>query len=315
VSLCTSHGFCLLLVIVAVTVCLVAIFILSLSDDAFFLFSRVLFLHSDIILVTFFHMECMVCVCCTRTRSGLNLHLETRRARAARGGMGSVKCAGNYGAALKPLMDCKQHGFHDNVFLELETLHSASSNSGSNSGSSSNGAIGKAVLQEMSAANLFLVLKTGEIVTPSLDRGTILPGITRSSVLALIEEYADELQPYMMQSLAALNYKDSDKNAVLVTVRASSRDVTVEECLQATEAFCTGTAAELVPIYRLATGPDDDKAFQFEVEFPHGKSLPGGPVTVALLAMLREAMVGKRDIAKKQGWLRDPYAPAQEFMS
>jgi hypothetical protein len=54
VSLCTSHGFCLLLVIVAVTVCLVAIFILSLSDDAFFLFSRVLFLHSDIILVTFF---------------------------------------------------------------------------------------------------------------------------------------------------------------------------------------------------------------------------------------------------------------------
>ena len=33
-----------------------------------------------------------------------------------------------------------------------------------------------AVLQELSAANIFLVLKTGEIVTPGLKRGTILPG-------------------------------------------------------------------------------------------------------------------------------------------
>jgi branched-chain amino acid aminotransferase len=247
--------------------------------------------------------------------SGLNLHLETRRARAARGGMGMVKCAGNYGAALKPLMDCKQHGFHDNVFLELETLHSSAATSSNNGSNNCSGAIGKAVLQEMSAANLFLVLKTGEIVTPSLDRGTILPGITRSSVLALVEEYADELQPHMLQSLAGITNSCQNTVDVNVAVRASSRDVTVEECLQATEAFCTGTAAELVPIYRLATGPDDDDAFQFEVEFPHGKSLPGGPVTVALLAMLREAMVGNRGIAKKQGWLRDPYASAQEFMS
>ena len=56
-----------------------------------------------------------------QTFSGLNLHLETRRARASRGGMGNVKVAGNYAAALYPLMQCKKHGFHDNVFLELET--------------------------------------------------------------------------------------------------------------------------------------------------------------------------------------------------
>ena len=228
--------------------------------------------------------------------SGLNLHLETRRARAARGGMGSVKCAGNYGAALRPLMNCKKHGFHDNVFLELETLTSSNGTAG--------GGIKSAVLQEMSAANVFLVLKTGEIVTPSLDRGTILPGVTRDSVLKLVDVFADELKPILLSSLGEGDSKEG------VVVRASSRDVTVEECMNATEAFCTGTAAELVPIYRLATGPDDDASNQFEVEFPHGKDLPGGPVTNAILTILREAMVGKRDVGSS--WLRDPFALSPE---
>ena len=58
--------------------------------------------------------------------------------------------------------DAKEKGFHDNLYLELDTYH--------------NGGLHEAVLQELSAANIFLVLKTGEIVTPSLKRGTILPG-------------------------------------------------------------------------------------------------------------------------------------------
>ena len=35
---------------------------------------------------------------------GLKLHLERKRSRAARGGMGSVKCAGNYASTMRPLM-------------------------------------------------------------------------------------------------------------------------------------------------------------------------------------------------------------------
>lgn len=151
-------------------------------------------------------------------------------------------------------------------------------------------------MQEMSAANVFLVLKTGEIVTPALERGTILQGVTRDSVLKLVEKYTEELKPAMEASTGQSK------------VFASSRDVAVKEFKEATEAFCTGTAAELVPIMRIATAPGEE---EFDVSFPHGNSLPGGPVTSALLVMLREAMLGKRDISKE--WLRDPFDSKDSF--
>ena len=95
-----------------------------------------------------------------------------------------------------------------------------------------------------------------------------------------------------------------------VNVTVSSRDVTVGELKEATEAFCTGTAAEVVPIARLATGEGEDP---FEAVFEHGQKLPGGPVTSAILTMLREVMVGDRKSAGTEGWLRDPFASPEEF--
>jgi len=218
---------------------------------------------------------------------GLNLHLETKRCRAARGGVGNIKCSGNYAVALKPLMDAKKQGFHDNLFLELETYPKG-------------GLLDSAILQEMSAANVFFVFKTGEIVTPSLDRGTILSGVTRDSVITIVQEFADELKDAMIQSTG-------DKN---VNVTVSSRDVTVGELKYATEAFCTGTAAELCAIARLATGINEEP---FEVKFPYGQTLPGGPVTTTILTMLREIMVGDRSSEVTEGWLRDPFASPEEF--
>lgn len=121
-----------------------------------------------------------------------------------------MKCSGNYAIAMKPLMDAKKQGFHDNVFLELETYQSGEP-------------LESAILQEMSAANVFFVLKTGEVVTPALDRGTILPGVTRESVLALVEEFSEELQEAIQESTGQS------------TISASSRDVTVGELRNATE--------------------------------------------------------------------------------
>lgn len=141
---------------------------------------------------------------------GLNLHLETRRSRAARGGVGNVKCSGNYAVALKPLMEAKKQGFHDNLYLELETYDKESS-------------LDSAILQEMSAANVFFVLRTGEIVTPSLDRETILPGVTRDSVITLIQEFGEDLKEAMVESTGQSN------------ISVSSRDVTVGELRNATE--------------------------------------------------------------------------------
>ena len=135
--------------------------------------------------------------------------METRRSRASRGGLGATKCAGNYAIALKPLLDAKKEGFLDNLFLELETY--------------TVGKLEEAVLQEMSAANVFFVLKTGEIVTPSLDRGTILPGVTRDSVITLVKDFADDLKEAMKASTGQ------------ESVTVSSRDVTVGELRNATE--------------------------------------------------------------------------------
>jgi branched-chain amino acid aminotransferase len=107
-------------------------------------------------------------------------------------------------------MDAKKQGFHDNLFLELDSYHVG-------------GSLDSAILQEMSAANVFFVLKTGEIVTPSLDRDTILPGVTRESVITLVEEFADDLKAAMAESTGQSN------------ISVSSRDVTVAELRDATE--------------------------------------------------------------------------------
>lgn len=216
---------------------------------------------------------------------GLNLHLETKRCRAARGGVGSIKCSGNYAVALMPLMDCKKQGFHDNLFLELETYNG--------------GALENAIVQEMSAANIFLVLKDGEIVTPCLERGTILPGVTRESVITLIDAFAKDLQPAMIECTGVEN----------VTVRMTERDVSVGEFRNAMEAFCTGTAAELVPIARLATGDGEES---FDVVLPFGKSNPG-PVTARLLALLRSVMIGETTHECCECWLQDAFSSPSEF--
>jgi hypothetical protein len=77
-------------------------------------------------------------------------------------------------------------------------------------------------------------------------------------------------------------------------------------------AFCTGTAAEIVPIARLATGEGEEK---FEANFEHGAKLPGGPVTVTLLKILREVMAGDRSSKGTTGWLQEPFASPKDFGS
>lgn len=224
-----------------------------------------------------------------KAAGGLVLHLETVRSRASRGGMGSVKCSGNYAAALRPLQLAKKEGFTDNLYLELDTYQP--------------GKLEDAIVQELSAANIFIVLKTGEIVTPSLDRGTILPGVTRDSILVLAKVYADELKEAMIQSTG-----NSD-----VTVTVSERSVKVGDFSNAAEVFITGTAAELVPVQSLATGTMDKDSFK--AEFPSGKLYPGGPVTTKLLKILREVMYGTRTCEATKGWLADPFKSPEEFRS
>eukprot|EP00585_Thalassiosira_rotula_P005852 CAMPEP_0196159358 /NCGR_PEP_ID=MMETSP0910-20130528/46279_1 /TAXON_ID=49265 /ORGANISM="Thalassiosira rotula, Strain GSO102" /LENGTH=451 /DNA_ID=CAMNT_0041424277 /DNA_START=61 /DNA_END=1416 /DNA_ORIENTATION=- len=244
-----------------------------------------------------------------KTMGGLKLHLERRRCRAARGGTGNVKCCGNYAVTMRPLIDAQAKGFNDNLYLELDTYHNPPPGTSSR--------LMQAVLQELSAANIFLVLKTGEIVTPGLKRGTILPGVTRDTILTLASEFKDELRPIMMESIKAAGMGE-EKKADDIEVTVSERDVTVGDLLNAAEVFVTGTAAEVVPVQSIGTSEtpeeelDGEEEESFSVRFPHGET-SAGPVTTKLLEMLREVLAEKRSSEATKDWLCDVYATPGDF--
>jgi len=86
--------------------------------------------------------------------------------RAAPGGTGAAKCGGNYAASLVPQGEAMARGHDQVVFLDAEQHK---------------------FVEELGGMNLFYVFDDGTLLTPPLT-GTILPGITRDSLIALARE-------------------------------------------------------------------------------------------------------------------------------
>ena len=86
--------------------------------------------------------------------------------RAAPGGTGAAKCGGNYAASLVPQAEAIALGHDQVVFLD---------------------AAEHKWIEELGGMNLYFVFADGSLVTPQLS-GTILPGITRDSLLTLARE-------------------------------------------------------------------------------------------------------------------------------
>lgn len=86
--------------------------------------------------------------------------------RAAPGGTGAAKCGGNYAASLVPQAEALARGHDQVVFLD---------------------AAERKWIEELGGMNLYFVFDDGTLITPPLT-GTILPGITRDSLLALARE-------------------------------------------------------------------------------------------------------------------------------
>ena len=82
--------------------------------------------------------------------------------RAAIGGTGEVKCGGNYAASLRAQAEAIEHGCDQVVFLD---------------------AVQRRYIEELGGMNVFFVFDDGSLLTPPL--GTILPGITRDSIITL----------------------------------------------------------------------------------------------------------------------------------
>ncbi len=83
--------------------------------------------------------------------------------RAAPGGTGAAKCGGNYAASLVPQAEAIERGHDQVIFLD---------------------AVERKWVEELGGMNLYFVFDDGTLLTPSLT-GTILPGITRDSLLTL----------------------------------------------------------------------------------------------------------------------------------
>jgi branched-chain amino acid aminotransferase len=86
--------------------------------------------------------------------------------RAAPGGTGAAKCGGNYAASLVPTGQAFAMGHDQVLFLD---------------------AVERRWVEELGGMNLFFVFADGTVITPPLT-GTILPGITRDSLITLMRE-------------------------------------------------------------------------------------------------------------------------------
>jgi branched-chain amino acid aminotransferase len=166
--------------------------------------------------------------------------------RAAVGGTGAAKCGGNYAASLVAQAEAIRHGCDQVVFLD---------------------AVERKWVEELGGMNIFFVFADGSLVTPPLG-GTILPGITRSSILRM----AGDLGLTIREEPYSLAQWRGDA--------ASGR---------LAEAFACGTAAVLAPIGAVKTA---------EGQFTIGAGANSRPVTDRLL----KALVGVQ-----RGQLPDPY--------
>ena len=168
--------------------------------------------------------------------------------RAAPGGTGAAKCGGNYAASLVPQAEAIAEGHDQVVFLD---------------------AAEHKWIEELGGMNLFFVFDDGSLITPPLS-GTILPGITRDSILTLAREAGLQVR----EERYSLDQWREDA--------ASGR---------LTETFACGTAAVVTPVARVA-GRDG--------EFTIGSGGPG-----QLTSSLREKLVSiqRGTHPDRHGWV------------
>ncbi len=170
--------------------------------------------------------------------------------RAAPGGTGDAKFAGNYAASLLAQAEAEERGCDQVVWLD---------------------AIDRTYIEEMGGMNLMFVEGNGagaKVITPALS-GSLLPGITRDSLLQVAED---------------LGY------------RTEERPITVDEWREGvasgaiTETMACGTAAVITPVGRVMS-----RSGEFTVN-----NNEAGEVTLALRERLRGIQQG--EIEDTRGW-------------
>jgi len=168
--------------------------------------------------------------------------------RAAIGGTGGVKCGGNYAASLRAQAEAIERGCDQVVFLD---------------------AIERRYVEELGGMNVFFVFDDGSLSTPPL--GTILPGITRDSIITLAKAAGRTVreEPYTIQQW-----------------RADAASGKLKE------AFACGTAAVISPIGKVCSASGD-----FLIS-----GGAAGEVAMGLRKQLVDIQYGRA--ADPQGWIK-----------
>jgi branched-chain amino acid aminotransferase len=102
----------------------------------------------------------------------VSIWLSEDYTRAAPGGTGAAKCAGNYAASLIAQQEAIANGCDQVLFLD---------------------AVERRWVEELGGMNLFLVQDDGTLLTPELT-GSILEGVTRDTMLTLAKELGHEVE-------------------------------------------------------------------------------------------------------------------------
>ena len=140
--------------------------------------------------------------------SPMKIYVEEKYTRAAPGGVGFAKNAGNYGGALKATSEARAQGYDQVLWTD---------------------AFEHKWLQEVGTMNVFFVFGN-TVVTPSLEEGTILEGVTRDSVIQVLREQG---------------------------LTVEERKINIDEVVEGhrsgklTEIFGSGTAATISPLKEL----------------------------------------------------------------
>lgn len=138
----------------------------------------------------------------------VSIYVQDSYVRAFPGGTGNIKSAGNYGLCMYPTQQIKEMGY-DQVLWTDGFEHK--------------------YVQEIGTMNVFFIIGD-KAVTPDLEQGTILEGVTRDSLITLMKDkgITVEERPISIDEL-----KEAHKAGLLK------------------EAFGAGTAASIAPISEL----------------------------------------------------------------
>lgn len=168
--------------------------------------------------------------------------------RAAPGGTGAAKCGGNYAASLVPTAEAFAKG-HDQVLFLDAAEHKW--------------------VEELGGMNLFFAFADGSVATPPLS-GTILPGITRDSLIALAR---DEGLTVREERYSLPQWREDAVSGKLV------------------ECFACGTAAVVTPVGQVTEG---DSSFTIG---------SGGPGQLAAKLKDRLVAIQRGEAPDPHGWV------------